>query len=108
MIGVVVYRVGCARAGPAGQAGGAWPLVPVSAGGRLCLSGLEPSLTDYLDARHGWSRGAADEPALGHLGYPQIIRSGCGDGETRPVTVGERVGGQAVRDHAEQYGEGDH
>jgi hypothetical protein len=23
----------------------------VSAGGRLCLSGLEPSLTDYLDAQ---------------------------------------------------------
>jgi len=48
MIGVVVYGVGCARAGPAGQAGGAWPLVPVA--GRWW---------SWCVARHGWSRGAA-------------------------------------------------
>ena len=51
----------------------------VSVGGRLYLSGLEPSLIDYLDAEAGWSRGATNEPALGHLGYPAIIRSGRGE-----------------------------
>jgi hypothetical protein len=96
-------------------------------------AGLEPNLTDRLmrsahvdgpirtfevisiagesatsTPRHGWLRGTTDEPSLGYLGSPGIIRFVGGDGETRPVTVSERVGGQAMCDHAEQHGEGDH
>ena len=58
--------------------------------------------------RHGWSRDTTDEPALGHLGNRWFIRPACGDGQTRPVAACERVGGQAMCDHAEQHGQGDH
>jgi len=37
-----------------------------------------------------------------------VVRCACGHGDTRPVAAGERVGGQAVRNHAEQDGEGNY
>ena len=103
--------------------------------GRLCLSGLEPSLTErlsrtgHLDGpvrrfeatlssasrprrptstpRHGWSRGTADEPALGRLRHSGVVSTARGRAKPRPVAAGQRIGGRAVHDHAEQHGERD-
>src|SRR5437667_4028141 len=57
--------------------------------------------------RHGWSNGAANEPALGQLGRPRIVRAARGQCDPRSVATGQRIGGHTVHDDAEQHGHDD-